>query len=172
MNSPHRGQWRGALMFTWIYARIIGWVNNREAGDLRRSRAHYDVIVMWNGPCMLLIPPVFLWYIINGILMCIAYVAWLQKSFTSPGVQNHFIIDQKDNFFSLSYIILFVLTLMLHIFILLSASSFLSQFFLPLLLIIVSVIAIILMINLHHEVLSAFVVTFHFSFKLKSHGAV
>ena len=25
---------------------IIGWVNNREAGDLRRYRAHYDVIAM------------------------------------------------------------------------------------------------------------------------------
>ena len=25
---------------------INGWVNNREAGDLRRYRAHYDVIVM------------------------------------------------------------------------------------------------------------------------------
>ena len=24
-----------------------GWVNNREAGDLRRYLAHYDVIVMW-----------------------------------------------------------------------------------------------------------------------------
>ena len=23
-----------------------GWVNNREAGDLRRHRGHYDVIVM------------------------------------------------------------------------------------------------------------------------------
>ena len=27
-------------------ARINGWVNNGEAGDLRRHRAHYDVIVM------------------------------------------------------------------------------------------------------------------------------
>ena len=26
--------------------RINGWVNNREAGDLRRYRPHYDVIVM------------------------------------------------------------------------------------------------------------------------------
>ena len=26
--------------------RINGWVNNREAGDLRRYSAHYDVIVM------------------------------------------------------------------------------------------------------------------------------
>ena len=46
VNSPHKGQWRGALMFTLICARIKGWVNNREAGDLRRYLAHYDVIVM------------------------------------------------------------------------------------------------------------------------------
>ena len=46
VNSPHKGQWRGALMFTLICARINGWVNNREAGDLRRYRTHYDVIVM------------------------------------------------------------------------------------------------------------------------------
>ena len=46
VNSPHKGQWRGALMFTLICARINGWVNNREADDLRRYRAHYDVIVM------------------------------------------------------------------------------------------------------------------------------
>ena len=50
VNSPHKGQWRRALMFTLICARINGWVNNREAGDLRRYRAHYDVIVMlWNN---------------------------------------------------------------------------------------------------------------------------
>ena len=46
--SPHKGQWRGALMFLLISAWIIGWVNNRDAGDLRRHRAHYDVIVMPN----------------------------------------------------------------------------------------------------------------------------
>ena len=46
VNSPHKGQWRGALMFTLICARINGWVNNREAGDLRRYRTHCDVIVM------------------------------------------------------------------------------------------------------------------------------
>ena len=33
-------------MFSLIYARIKGWVNNGEAGDLRRYRAHSDVIVM------------------------------------------------------------------------------------------------------------------------------
>ena len=46
VNSPHKGQWRGALMFSLICARINGWVNNGEAGDLRRHRARYDVIVM------------------------------------------------------------------------------------------------------------------------------
>ena len=29
-----------------ICAWINGWVNNNDAGDLRRHRAHYDVIVM------------------------------------------------------------------------------------------------------------------------------
>ena len=28
VNSPHRGQWRGALMFSLICAWINGWVNN------------------------------------------------------------------------------------------------------------------------------------------------
>ena len=46
VNSPHKGQWRGALMFSLICVWINGSVNNREAGDLRRYRAHYDVIVM------------------------------------------------------------------------------------------------------------------------------
>ena len=48
VNSPHKSQWRGALTFSLIYAWINGWVNNREAGDLRRHRAHYDVFVMIN----------------------------------------------------------------------------------------------------------------------------
>ena len=46
VNSPHKGQWRGALMFSLIYALINCWVNNREAGDLRRYHAYYDVTVM------------------------------------------------------------------------------------------------------------------------------
>ena len=46
LNSPHKGQWQGALMFSLICAWINGWVNNREASDLRRHCAHYDVIVM------------------------------------------------------------------------------------------------------------------------------
>ena len=44
---PHtNGQWRGALMFSLICVWMNDWVNTREAGDLRRHRAHYDVIIM------------------------------------------------------------------------------------------------------------------------------
>ena len=37
---------RGTLMFSLICAWISGWANNRDAGDLRRHRAHYVVTVM------------------------------------------------------------------------------------------------------------------------------
>ena len=46
VNSPHKGQWHGTLLFPLICTRINGWVNNGEVGDLRRHRAHYDVTVM------------------------------------------------------------------------------------------------------------------------------
>ena len=46
VNSPRKGQWRGALMLSLICYRINGWVNNRESGDLRRHRTHYDVTVV------------------------------------------------------------------------------------------------------------------------------
>ena len=46
VNSLHKGQWRGALMLSLIYAWINGWVNIRDAGNLRRHRAYYDVNVM------------------------------------------------------------------------------------------------------------------------------
>ena len=46
VNSPHKGQWRGALLIFVICAWINGWVNNRGTGDLRRHRAHYNFIVM------------------------------------------------------------------------------------------------------------------------------
>ena len=50
-NSPHKGQWRGALIFSLIFVWINGWVNNHEAGDFRRYRAHYDVSVMNKPTC-------------------------------------------------------------------------------------------------------------------------
>ena len=47
VNSPHKGQWRGALMFSLICAWTNGRVNNRDAGDLRRHPAHYDVTAVY-----------------------------------------------------------------------------------------------------------------------------
>ena len=46
VNSPHKGQWCGALMFSLICVWINGWENNRETGDLRRYCVYYDVTVM------------------------------------------------------------------------------------------------------------------------------
>ena len=46
VNSPHKSQWRGALIFSLICVWINGWVNNHEAGDLWRHRGHYDTSVM------------------------------------------------------------------------------------------------------------------------------
>ena len=40
VNSAHKGQRRGTLIFSLICAWINGWINNREAGDSRRHRAH------------------------------------------------------------------------------------------------------------------------------------
>ena len=57
-NSPVAGEFPAQRPVTrsfdvfFICAWINRWVNSREAGDLRRHRAHYDVIVMssiWTG---------------------------------------------------------------------------------------------------------------------------
>ena len=48
VNSPHKGQWRTALMFSLICTGTNDWANNGDTGDLRRHRAHYDVTVMFS----------------------------------------------------------------------------------------------------------------------------
>ena len=53
VNSPHKGQWRRALMFSLICVWINGWVNNRKAGDLRRYRGHYGVNVICKSTSMI-----------------------------------------------------------------------------------------------------------------------
>ena len=45
-SSSHKGQWRGALMFSLIYAWTNDGVNNQDAGDLRRHCAQYDATPM------------------------------------------------------------------------------------------------------------------------------
>ena len=46
---PSKGHWRGTFMFSLICAWTNGWANNRDAVDLRRQRANYDVTVMKLG---------------------------------------------------------------------------------------------------------------------------
>ena len=50
VNSSHKGQWHGTLIFFVICARKNCRVNNHEAGYLRHYCTHYDVIVMTNVP--------------------------------------------------------------------------------------------------------------------------
>ena len=52
VNSPYKGQWRGALLFSLICAWTNGWVNNREAGDLSRHRS-LILIKLWAQLCFL-----------------------------------------------------------------------------------------------------------------------
>ena len=54
VNSPHKGQWRGALMFSLICPWTNDWVNNQVSSDLRYHHAHYDVTVMDNEGCILI----------------------------------------------------------------------------------------------------------------------
>ena len=62
VNSPHNGQWHGALIFSLLCVWINGWVNHREAGDLRSHRAHYDVIVMIDIFMEVLLTISWLWF--------------------------------------------------------------------------------------------------------------
>ena len=63
VNSPHKGQWRGALMFSLICIWINDWVNNLEAGDFRRHRGYNDVTVMTITYLLLVCwPHLLLWW--------------------------------------------------------------------------------------------------------------
>ena len=47
VDSPPKGQCRGALVLFLICSWTNGWANNRDTGDFRRHRAYYDVTVMY-----------------------------------------------------------------------------------------------------------------------------
>ena len=82
VNSPHKGQWREVLMFSLVCVWINGWVNNREAGDLRRYRAHCDVTLMTK-------------LIIKNILRvkCTIHLHWSITPFKTNILDRHFILD-------------------------------------------------------------------------------
>ena len=48
VDSPHKGQWCRALMFSFICAWTKGLANNRDTSDLKRHHVHYDVTVNIN----------------------------------------------------------------------------------------------------------------------------
>ena len=96
-NSPHKGQWRGALMLSLICAWINGWVNNCEAGDLRRHRAHYDVIVMLKR--VPLTSRRWWWNIKRNTAVCdqtIKPLSWLTRCGL---ITPHGIIDPEQHWF-------------------------------------------------------------------------
>ena len=74
VNYPHKGQWRGALMFSLVCAWINGRLNNREVGDSRRQRSHYDVIVM---NVQLISLPIWSWLItVLNITLLYRKIVW------------------------------------------------------------------------------------------------
>ena len=95
-KSPHKGQWRGALMFSLICAWINGWGNNDEGGDLRRHRAHYDVIVMMRrfDACLVVslksdeeavdLPVIETSWHVSDVTVMIGHSWWLCCNFTVP----------------------------------------------------------------------------------------
>ena len=81
----HKGQWRGDLMFYFMCALIKGWAKNRDADDLRRHRAHYDVAVMLS-----LLPIGHKSVLIHVIVWCWRGDKPLQRRHNGrDGVSNH-----------------------------------------------------------------------------------
>ena len=100
VNSTHKGQWRGALMFSLICFWINDWVNNLEAGDLRRYRLHYDVIVMssqkWLKGCLC-------HFFMNHAISILLLITLLIVCHASTGQINDFQICFFFFFFSNSW---------------------------------------------------------------------
>ena len=98
VNSPHKIQWRRALMFSLICAWINGWVNNDKAGDLKCHHAHYDVTVMSRQDgCP----------VANGILKCISlnenfWVEWNKTllKYVPYGIINNSTFRSDDDLVS------------------------------------------------------------------------
>ena len=65
VNCPTKGQWRGALMFSLACAWINVWVNNREAGNLRRHGTHCDVTVIYVQYVPWNTHTVVLWFVLS-----------------------------------------------------------------------------------------------------------
>ena len=84
VNSPHKDQWRGALMFALICDWINSWVNNSEAGDFRRHCAHYDVMIHINTKFRIICERFILPYLLIHSSNQLAQIG------TVPVIDNHF----------------------------------------------------------------------------------
>ena len=70
VDSPHKGQWCGALIFSLLCTWTNDWANNRDAADLKHHRSHYVVTVM----------TLHLWYI--TLYFILHHTTSLTKSLT------------------------------------------------------------------------------------------
>ena len=92
----HKGQWCGDLMFSLICVWINGWVNNREAGDLRCYHAHYYVTVMFYTFHLLYIltSVIFIlkhfieWYTMSSINICDSFTHNLRTLAPEAGISG------------------------------------------------------------------------------------
>ena len=107
--TPHKGLWCGALMFSLICAWINNWENNREAGDLRCHRSHYDVTVMTIFLQLTVLKQGFsLQIIMNNVclneclfilliyLFFLQCLQWNGISFSFPWLENHVYISEPS----------------------------------------------------------------------------
>ena len=85
VNSPHKGQWRGALMFSLFCVWINSWVNNGEASDLRRHCTQYDICITaklhfsWLTACLPICRQKTT-HMHTGWLFCMASFEWLHQT--------------------------------------------------------------------------------------------
>ena len=88
VNSPHKGQWRGALIFSVICAWINGWVNNRVAGDLTPSHSlgrHRNAISKCQSLVFaarrILLPSPQLWFVPSRFQPCLTNLPTVKRPF-------------------------------------------------------------------------------------------
>ena len=67
VDSPRKGEWRRALVSSLICALTNVWVNNWDAGDLKRHNTHYEVPVMFAN------------WIVGHIITCIIMHSAIKK---------------------------------------------------------------------------------------------
>ena len=80
VNSPHKGHWRGALMFSLICAlKTVEWTIVR-LGDLRRHRVHYHVIVMVQEISKFIVPKAS-WRLVGSELQSKKKPKWYKMIF-------------------------------------------------------------------------------------------